>query len=288
MKPHYERLVHSPEEGFALKEIFGADCSCPWHFHAEYELILVLESQGYRIIGDDVTPLRKGDMVFIGSNLPHLYQHKPPRMSSQCEPRSILLQFDERYWKAILDLPAMTPIRRWLPQASLGLKVSGKTRTAVAEMLLRALEARGPRRIAEFIRILDTLSRSRSNQNIASPSFNATLNPFDEERVNRVYQYINENYCRDITLADAARQVHMSEGAFSRFFRSRFGQTFPAFINRLRVGQACRLLVETDMPVTEVALSSGYTNLSNFNRQFLRLKKTKPRTFRMRLKRPES
>ena len=71
-----------------------------------------------------------------------------------------------------------------------------------------------------------------------------------------------------------------SEGAFSRFFREHSGRTFPEFVNQLRIGRACRLLAESEMKITEIALSSGFSNLSNFNRQFLALKAMTPRAFR--------
>jgi len=75
----------------------------------------------------------------------------------------------------------------------------------------------------------------------------------------------------------------LSEGAFSRFFRGHTGKTFPQFLNELRIGRACSLLMEGDLNVTEIAYECGFANLSNFNRQFLRLKGLSPREFRAQL-----
>jgi AraC-like DNA-binding protein len=287
MKPLFERLVDSPEDGFVLKEIRGPACNCPWHFHAEFELVYVLSSRGYRIVGDDVTPLRRGDLVFLGPNLPHLYQHEDATAAPGPEPHCLVLQFDAGPWKPLLELPAMAAVRRCLPQASLGLEIAGTARKEIAQALDRALGAQGPRRIVEFLNILDAIARRRNGRTIASSGFAAAANPFDESRVHRVSEYIDKHYHEEMTLRQVARVANMSEGAFSRFFRSHFGQTFPVFLNRLRVGRACRLLAETDLPVTEIALSSGYTSLSNFNRQFRRLKKATPRDFRQRLVRSD-
>jgi len=283
MKATYEKLPQFPDEGFVLKDNRGSDCSCPWHFHGEYELILVLQSRGYRIVGDNVTSLQAKDLVLVGANLPHIYQHEDPFSGPSVPPHCILIQFEEQYWSGLLQLPAMAGVRGLLRRASLGLQFTGRTRDAVAKSMHKMLGLRGVARINLFLAILDQLARARNARPIASPGFARVLSPHDEERVNRVWQYISEQYQRPITLREVARLVHMSEGAFSRFFRAHMGKTFPAFVNALRIGRACRLLAETEMPVTEIALRCGYQNLSNFNRQFARLKKSTPRAFRRRV-----
>jgi AraC-like DNA-binding protein len=87
-----------------------------------------------------------------------------------------------------------------------------------------------------------------------------------------------------LRLSEAAQLVHLSEGAFSRFFKTHTGKTFPCFVNELRIGRACRLLTETDETITEIAYGCGFANLSNFNRQFLRLRGMSPRSFRQEIK----
>jgi AraC-like DNA-binding protein len=282
MKPIYERLTRSPDEGFSLKEIWGAECSCPWHFHTEYELILAIKTHGYRIVGDTVTSLDAGDLVLLGPNLPHVYQHEdgPAGMATA---HCILVQFEERSWNSLLELPAMSAIRGLMDRAKLGLQFAGRQRARVATLLADMVGLRGVRRITAFLEILDTLARCRSVRPIASPGFAPVLEHYAEERVNRVWEYINQRLDGVINVPEVARLVHMSEGAFSRFFRAHMGKSFPSLVNELRIGRACRLLTETERPVTEIALACGYRNLSNFNRQFLRLKKITPRSFRRRL-----
>ena len=121
---------------------------------------------------------------------------------------------------------------------------------------------------------------------IASPGFTTAPTSHEQERISRVCRFIDENYRRTLRISEAAKVAHMSEGAFSRFFRSHMGKTFPAFVNDLRIGRACRLLTETEMNITEIALCCGYHNLSNFNRQFQQSKKASPREFRRQMRRP--
>ncbi len=286
MKPIYEKLVKSPGEGFVLKTIRGASCTCPWHFHSEYELILVLQGQGYRIVGDKVAPLQAGDVVLLGSNLPHIWQNDESGPGGAVRAHCILIQFEPSLLdNNLLKLPALTSVRRLLDRASLGVQVRGRARRRVQEQMQRMVKLRGVQRIIALLDILDTMARSRESRTIASPGFVATPDIYDEQRVNRIYRFVHEHLEEPLKLRDVARLAHLSEGAFSRFFRSHLGKTFPAFVNELRIGRACRLLAESELGVSEIALACGYRNLSNFNRQFRKLQQTTPRTFRERMQR---
>lgn len=285
MKAIYQKLIGCPDEGFAVKEIQGDACNCPWHCHPEAELILVLQSHGYRIVGDSIQSLQRGDLVLLGPNLPHAYQHKDHLSAHPTPAHCVLLQFEEQVWSTMLDLPAMAPVRRLLQRASVGLQIQGPTRKHVAALLLEMLKLRGLPRIAVFLQTLDALAHSRTCRSVASSGYATALPAWEQERVDRVYQFIDQNYHRPIRLAEAARLAHMSEGAFSRFFRTHLGKTFPAFVNDLRIGRACRLLAESEMAITEIALTCGYRNLSNFNRQFLQAKRLSPSDFRRQMRR---
>jgi AraC-like DNA-binding protein len=288
MKLVYEKLTDSPEEGFAVKVIRGNSFHCPWHCHPECELSLVLQSGGYRIVGDNISPLEPGDLVLVGGNLPHIYQndeHMPgPKPPVHC----VVAQFEEQFLgRSLSDLPALLPVRRLLRRASLGIEVTGRTRARAAALMMQLVKLRGLRRLITFLEILDLLANSRECHAIASAGFKPEWTPGnaeEQERLGQVCQFINEQLDQPIRIREAARLAHLSEGAFSRFFRRHLRRTFPAFVNELRIGRACRLLAESERPVIEVASACGYTNLSNFNRQFLRFKKTTPRQFRNRIR----
>jgi AraC-like DNA-binding protein len=197
--------------------------------------------------------------------------------------KAFLIQFEECFLGYLLRLPALSSVRDLLKRAALGLEVTGHTRQRVAEMMVEMSKLRGLSRVVQFLAILDVLAHSHECRQVSSAGFTSTPDPFNQERMNRVCQFINERMDKPFGLRDAAEVVHLSEGAFSRFFRMHTGKTFPCFVNELRIGRACRLLVESELNVTEVALACGFANLSNFNRQFLRLKGLTPREFRKRV-----
>ena len=280
MKAIFQRLTTESEEGFAFKAIRSSSFNCPWHVHPEYELILVIQGRGYRIVGDNNSRLSAGDLVLVGPGLPHIWQDEPgPR--GRASVHFLLIQFEEKFLgDGLLRLPAMEPVRRLLHRARRGLHIMGKTHDQVTALMNRMADLKGMERVLRFLEILVMLAGSEDCEPLASPGFAADTSLYDEDRMARVFQFLYSRVGQPVRLAEAAGMVHLSEGAFSRFFRLHTGKTFPAFVNELRIGRACSLLMEDNLNITEVAFECGFTNLSNFNRQFLKLKGLSPREFR--------
>lgn len=282
MKLIFQTLTTGSEEGFAFKSIHTRHFECPWHFHPEYELILTLHCPGYRLVGDNITHLRRGDLVLVGARLPHVWQRDS---HSGAAPAHILLaQFEEKFMgDACLKLPAMAPIRQLLRRAAVGLQFTGRTRDRVDGLMHAMAHTTGLRRLVLFLTALEAMATSREVRPIASAGFTAELNPFNQERMAGLLKFINDRIDQPIRLNEVARMANLSEGAFSRFFQRHTARTFPTFVNELRVGRACRLLAETEQSITDIALTCGFANLSNFNRQFLRLKHATPSEFRRQI-----
>jgi AraC-like DNA-binding protein len=287
MKLIFQTLTTGSEEGFAFKSIRTRHHDSPWHFHPEYELILTQHCPGYRMVGDNITTLRRGDLVLVGSRLPHVWQHDSH--SDTAPVRILLAQFDDSFLgDACRKLPAMAPVRQLFRRAAVGLQFIGRTRDRVEGLMREMAHATGLRRLVLFLTVLETLAASHEVRPIASAGFTTELNPFNQERMAALLKFINERIDQPIRLSEAARMAHLSEGAFSRFFQRHTARTFPAFVNELRVGRACRLLAETEQSITDIALACGFANLSNFNRQFLRLKRATPSEFRRRINPPNA
>ncbi len=283
MKAIFQRLTTESEEGFAFKTIRSSGFDCPWHVHLEYELILVIQGYGYRIVGDNISRLAAGDLVLVGPGLPHIWQDEPS-VGGRASVHFLLIQFEDKFLgDGLLKLPAMEPVRRLLHRANRGLHIVGKTHAKVTALMNQMADLKGMERVLRFLGILVILAGSEDCKPIASPGFAADTSLYDEERMDRVFQFLNSQLGQAVRLAEAARIVHLSEGAFSRFFRLHTGKTFPEFVNELRIGRACSLLMEDNLNITEVAFECGFTNLSNFNRQFLKLKGLSPREFRLQL-----
>jgi AraC-like DNA-binding protein len=284
MKPIFQKLTDAPDEGFACKVLRAAGFDCPWHFHAEYELCYVKQSGGYRMVGDHLEPLRPDDLVLVGPDLPHIYQNDEAAPGAAVRVHALLIQFELTCVGGLLTrLPTRSPVRQMLHRARLGLHFTGTPCDRVGPLLEAMPSLAGLPRVIQFLNILETLAHARGTRTLASRGFAVQANPLDLERMNRVCQTIQDRLDQPLALPELARLVHLSDGAFSRYFHTHTGRTLPQFVNELRVGRACRLLAEGHLNVTEVAFACGFNNLSNFNRQFRRLKQMTPREYRARL-----
>jgi AraC-like DNA-binding protein len=284
MRPVFEKTPHSQWESFHCEVVRGNSYNAAWHFHPEFQITLVIKSCGYRLVGDNIAPLHTGDLVLVGSNLPHVWQQeRAARPDSAQAVHAVIVRFLETFaGKDFLEIPEMKPVRLLLRRSIRGLQITGATRQAVAEKMRRLPETAGLERIGGLLSILSTLARSNELKPVASAGFVPVLNGSDHDRMERVCNYINMHLDKVIDRAEVARQAHLSEGAFSRFFKLRTGKTLPRYINELRVGRACRFLAEGETKITDIAMECGFANLANFNRRFLEISGHTPRSYRAR------
>jgi AraC-like DNA-binding protein len=282
VKPVFEQTPRALWESFHCEVVRGNSYHAAWHFHPEYQLTLAIRSNGHRLVGDQISPLGPGDLVFVGSNLPHVWQQDESRRGDPAHTvHAIIVRFLETFaGEDFLEIPEMEPVRRLFRRSARGLQVTGRTREVVSEKMQRLPDLTGLGRIGGLLSILDTLARSRELKPIASPGFLPALGRSDQDRMQRVCNYINAHLTGNVKRARVAHEAHLSEGAFSRFFKLRTGKTLPQFVNELRVGRACRLLMEEEAKITDVALDCGFLNLTNFNRRFLEITGLSPSSYR--------
>jgi len=280
MKAILEKISHEQDRSFVLFEFEVKRFNCPFHYHPEIELTLIVSSSGHRYVGDHIGRFAPGDLVLMGPNLPHSYINEamPGRRA-----RSVVLQFlPDCLGPGFLQLGEMKGIRHLLERSRVGLSFHGQTREKVAPLLFPLRNLEGPARLAAFLQVLEILSRSKECSTLASPAYSPSLALYQGERINRVCELISRRFREGITQSEAARAARMSPPSFSRFFRRATNRTFRAFLNEVRVGHAAQLLLESDRTVAEICYDSGFGNLSNFNRQFLKLRQASPRDFRTR------
>ena len=252
-----------------------------WHYHPEYQLTLVRRGQGKRFVGDDISRFKAGDLVLTGPNLPHMWCSSRAGVSSRLPHEAIIIQFpDSIFGGEFLKLPEMSAVRRLLERSGQGIRFADSVRGKIAPRMVRMGRQRGLARLIELLEILRILSVAPVDRVLSSKAFNPALGYADRERIDRICRHVAENAMRPIVLTQAAAAAHMSVPAFTRFFRKCTGKTFVEYLTELRIGAACRLLVETDRTVTQICYASGFSNLSNFNRRFRDLKGVTPRDFR--------
>lgn len=282
MKPVLEYLPRNAGESFVTRHFEYAYYPTPWHFHPEYELVLVTESTGKRFIGDSISEFKPGDLNLIGPYLPHLYRNDPKyyEKKSRLRARSIVVHFKEdSFGEHFFNLPEAENIRLLLSRSIKGLNVGGKTNPVIRKKLIDLVEARVFDRWILLVEILHILSCSQDLHFICNEVITGQ-NPTETNRMNRIIDFVIKHFHREISLSEAAGIAHMAENSFSRYFSQRTRKSFTGFVNEVRLNYASRLLAETNRSITEISIDCGFNNLSNFNRQFRKLYNKNPMTVR--------
>lgn len=289
MQPVRENIPPESGSSFFCQRQRLAGIPFKWHTHEAFELTLMIRGFGKRFVGDSIADFYEGDLVLLGPNLPHAWytwfmaEGEARKLDDQ---EFIQVQFaPDLLGESLLRCPELSQVGKLLKRASLGIKVSGATRLTVGREILQLEREDGMRRLVRLFTILDELARSRELETLASPNFMDTSDLGDQDRIEQVYHYINLNYREEIRLEDVANLVHMTPSAFSRFFKRRTTKTLTQYINELRIGRACALLMESDLSISEVCYQAGFNNLSYFNRTFQKHKEMTPKQYRRALRR---
>jgi len=281
MKPALEHLPRESGESFVVKYFEYAYYPTPWHYHPEYEIVLVTESTGRRIIGDHISDFASGNLALIGPNIPHIYKNDPayyksPGSGKAC---SIVIHFTEAsLGNDFLQLPEFAPLRALFEKAAGGLDITGNTNALISGKLETILSQSGIKRWLCLVEILTILAASKETKPITHSSV-IGYNEKESNRLCAVLDWITANFEKDIRLAEAAAIAEMQENAFSRFFANRTRKTFSGFVQELRLQKAAKLLTSTENSVTAICYECGYNNISNFNRQFLSRYKVSPKQY---------
>ena len=282
MKAQFLKITPPPDSSFNLFAQNAPYFAAPWHYHPEYEIVLVLESTGKRFVGSNISIFKPGDLCMIGAYLPHYYRNEERyyAKNDSLRARSMVIHFLEDFMGSkFLELPECSSLKNLLEKSKRGLNFGRKTLNKVAPKIEGLQQLTGINRLMELIQILTILSESEDVQELSNSTM-SLQNEVDSARINGVLSYIIQNYQEEMHLGDMARLANMSESAFSRYFKKRTRRTFSQFITEIRIEHACKLLVQDKMSISAISVESGFNNLSNFNRQFKMVKQTTPLAYR--------
>ena len=258
----------SSSHSFIVQEFAGPVFDPNWHFHPEYQLFCVVEGAGTRFVGDTIKPFRPGDLVMLGPDLPHLWRSDPPRQPGAAA-RGIVVYFREDFLgRDFFEKQEMVRLKQLFEKAGRGLEIRGRTREAVTRKMHELPHLEGFGRVLALLDILHGLALSDEYDYLTSLGYVNAVKPSETERMRKVHEYVMGHFGREISLAQVAALTNMAPSAFCRYFKARANKTFSNFVSEVRIGHACRLLIEGNLSVSQVAYECGFKTISNFNRQF--------------------
>ncbi|MBL7760190.1 MAG: AraC family transcriptional regulator [Sediminibacterium sp.] len=284
MKPILIRNSSSPNHSFTIEERISPYFSMPYHFHKEYELTAILKGRGSRFVGNNISSFENTDMVLIGKNLPHHWHNDKDTPQPEDAVKAIILKFDSDFnGVRLFDLPENYQIQKVLDKAANGLRIFGDTFNKLVKMMENLLKANGPERIALLLNILQEVAVSEHTEVLSNEGYVPKNKDNDNDRMNRVYEYITANYLGDISLTQAASVACMNEAAFCKYFKKRYNKTFIQVVNEIRISYACRELMNENTNITDICYQSGFNTFSNFTKTFKKVTGSSPRDYKSKI-----
>lgn len=269
---------------FVVKKIVRPHFSTDFHFHKECQLVYVLSGSGTRIIGHSIEPFEAGDLTFVGPNVPHVWYSEPKQNEPAAEAISLALYINpETICEHLNALTDTMELRQFFKESERGIRICGEKKELITNVLKQMLTQQSGHlgALASFLQILDQLLDPAELVWLNVPDPISTYSTQTSGRVPKLMHFIQQNFKEDITLQQAASVAGLQIHSFCRFFKSLTNRTFSDFLNEVRIGFACKLLQQSDLPVTQIALECGYTNISYFNRCFKKINKVSPKAYRI-------
>ena len=282
MKPQLINIALESKRTIQIKKVDQFHLDSPFHFHQLCELVWIEKGSGKRLIGDRVENFSDGDLVMMSPNLPHIWQNDVySRRKEKCRTKATVVYFPPDFVLNLSDEPSIIrPIERLIRKASRGIRIFGNTHEHVTRILADISPGDGFKKILSFLTAMDILSRSKELECIASVSYRNCNDEKDIMRFSEVYQFLMQNFRRDIRLEEVAAICHMTPTAFCRYFKSRTGKTFTEFFQEIRIGHACRLLQDKNNSISGTCYQSGFNNLASFNKTFKAITHKTPSDYR--------
>lgn len=277
MKPELEKIQEVHQTSFTLKKVIRENrplLTQAWHYHPEIEICFTRKSIGKRYVGNNISQYEEGDLVMFGELLPHGFT-----TVHQCE--QIVIQLDKEFLGAsFFNKPELRRVNELLNQSKMGLHFFGKTNKEAIKIINAMMNKEGFQRLIHLLKLLHLLANSKEYKLICSREYSANLNLASLSRIKKVFDFIENNYERNITVEHAASLINLTESAFYKFIKKHTKKKFTQIVNEFRVNKASKLLINSEMTIAEICYNCGYNNLSYFNRKFKEIIGERPSQFR--------
>lgn len=253
-----------------------------WHYHPEFELLYISKSTGIRFVGDSVSHFSPGDLVLVGSNLPHLWRNDPSyyKKGSTNNVKTVVIKFLKDFiGEGTFSYPEFSAINQMLGESKYGLSFDHTIGKKLHDDLMAIVDLDPVEQSIQLLSLLHKLSQTKLRKVLSSTDMRQ-YSTEPSKRLDAVLKYVSDNYASSIYLQDVADIACMTTNSFCRFFKKMTNKSFTQFLNEVRVRNATRLLLEDNLSVSQVCYMVGYNSVTNFYKQFKQIVGSTPSHYR--------
>jgi AraC-like DNA-binding protein len=278
-KASFEALNPYTTHSFLLRQF--SEFTAPYHFHPEYELTLIVRGKGNRYVGNHMATYEDGDLVLLGSNLPHCWKNEPLTAEEDNVSAAVIQFAPDFLGNDFLGKPELSLIARLLQKSMHGIQFTGKTAGDVKKQILTlTLEENSFKRLLGLLDILYALATSKDYTLLDQQGLSSQTSGARSERINAVLGYIIDNYKNEILLDEAAALVSMTPNAFCKYYKKTTKKTFIETVTDYRINYAIQQLIHSDRSIFDICFDNGFGDLSHFYKLFKRKMKLSPLKYR--------
>jgi AraC-like DNA-binding protein len=253
-----------------------------WHFHPEVELIHFHKGSGMQFVGDSIMRFRPDDIVLVGSNLPHYWRFDDIYLHDHNDSvaYTTTIHFTENFWgDRFLNLPENKQLKVLLDKARRGILITGKAGQKVSKLMGKAHRKMGVHRMIALLKCLVAIAEEDELTLLSSIGFQADLSAAENERINAIYEHTLSHFQRKIQLEEIADIAGMTPNSFCRYFKERTDKTYSQFLTEIRVGYACKLIMDNKLSIKQLCFESGFNNFSCFHKNFKQIMGNTPQGY---------
>lgn len=247
------------------------------HWHTAMEIIFTLENTYTIEAHQQKYVMEPGDIAIIPSGTVH-------SISSPEKGCRFVFMFEPNLFS---QLPGFNYVLSLIPQPVLiNYDTNPQLYRAETALLWELVEHYWGNGLTKDLNIFSTMIRFFSTfgehtANVIPPTINNSSKAGSlVSRLSMVLDYLDTHYSENITLEEAANIACFSKFYFTRLFKQYTNQTFYDYLSTKRIKAAEQMLIIPNLPITEISLKAGFSNLSSFNRTFKRLKGCSPSEYR--------
>jgi AraC-like DNA-binding protein len=248
------------------------------HQHEEIQISLIVRGEGSLLAGDGINHFEQGDVFVLGSNLPHVFKSEQAPEELPLKMISVFFKLDS-FGSDFFNLTELKSLQAFFNASEAGFKVKSPS-SEISNAFDTLTKSNLLDGFIVFLQLLQNLYKTEK-QSLSSFVYDKKFSDNEGKRIRDVFEYTMNNFTKEITLEDIAREAAMTKNAFCRYFKKHTNKTYVTFLNELRIAHACKLLLQKgELPIAEISEQAGFVNISNFNRIFRAIKGCTPRTYR--------
>jgi AraC-like DNA-binding protein len=283
----YEKINVPEQNSFMTRHLPIGRQTAYMHSHKNYELNFIVNGHGIRYVGNNISAFSEEDLVLIGPNLPHCWEVLNDQGNN--DPTCIVTHFHENFIEnSFLKIPELEPFDSLLKESAYGIYFKGPEVQKIKRHLLKMLELEGFSRMLELLHIFNILNHTKEYFFLSTPGYIKESWKGDFEKINKIYDYVSRSFQEEMNLEEVSKLFNLTTTSFCRYFKQKTKRKFFDYVKEVRIGYACRLLVETDEPITYICMKAGYNNIPHFNFQFREIVSCSPREFRLKYRNRKS